>query len=313
MKKKVKKMRGINLIGQRFGRLQVIELVPKDQRPEKTAKRGNHWICQCDCGNKVIHYTGELQQGDINSCGCLSYETKKKKATNEIGNKYGKLTVLQQDNTKSNGVYWICECECGNIVSVLGARLRNGHTKSCGCIREKNTLSPNQKIGKYTLLTLGSKSKGHKRWVCQCECGSIRLVDESDLKQGRSRSCGCVRSWGEQNIAKILQQHQINYIKEYSFKDLKMTYPLRFDFAIFNNNHELVGLIEYQGEQHYNTNNPYYNENIVKSDKMKQEYCQNNSINLYEIKYNENLDEKMKQIISQIKENGACDKDKGAF
>lgn len=75
-------MRGINLIGQRFGRLQVIELLPKDQRPEKTAKRGNHWICQCDCGNKVIHYTGALQQGDINSCGCLSYKTKMKEAVN---------------------------------------------------------------------------------------------------------------------------------------------------------------------------------------------------------------------------------------
>lgn len=28
---------------------------------------------------------------------------------------------------------WICECECGQTVNVLGAALRSGNTKSCGC------------------------------------------------------------------------------------------------------------------------------------------------------------------------------------
>jgi len=33
---------------------------------------------------------------------------------------------------------WICRCDCGNIVSVVGAELRSGNTSSCGC---KNGIS----------------------------------------------------------------------------------------------------------------------------------------------------------------------------
>lgn len=34
--------------------------------------------------------------------------------------------------------HWICQCDCGNITEINGAKLRNGHTKSCGClIKEK--------------------------------------------------------------------------------------------------------------------------------------------------------------------------------
>ena len=29
---------------------------------------------------------------------------------------------------------WKCQCDCGNIITVRGADLWNGHTKSCGCI-----------------------------------------------------------------------------------------------------------------------------------------------------------------------------------
>lgn len=48
---------------------------------------------------------------------------------------FGKLFVLEKDNikTKSGNTKWICQCECGGRVSVIGSHLRSGHTKSCGC------------------------------------------------------------------------------------------------------------------------------------------------------------------------------------
>lgn len=54
---------------------------------------------------------------------------------NIIGQTFGNLKVIARDENSHNGkAMWICECKCGNIVSVYGTYLRNGHTKSCGCL-----------------------------------------------------------------------------------------------------------------------------------------------------------------------------------
>lgn len=54
------------------------------------------------------------------------------------GKVFGRLTVLYQidDYVAPYGKHianWMCQCACGNIISVLGMNLKSGHTKSCGC------------------------------------------------------------------------------------------------------------------------------------------------------------------------------------
>lgn len=51
------------------------------------------------------------------------------------GQKFGRLTVLEFAYVKNRNSYWKCICDCGNIYTVEGQHLKNGHTKSCGCIR----------------------------------------------------------------------------------------------------------------------------------------------------------------------------------
>lgn len=53
-----------------------------------------------------------------------------------IGRRFGKLTVIKESpERKSKRVYWICKCDCGSITkSIKGTNLRNGTTKSCGCL-----------------------------------------------------------------------------------------------------------------------------------------------------------------------------------
>lgn len=53
-----------------------------------------------------------------------------------------RLTVIQQtdDYVERNGVHrarWICECSCEghNQIVALGKDIRNGNTKSCGCLK----------------------------------------------------------------------------------------------------------------------------------------------------------------------------------
>ena len=129
----------IDLTGQRFGRLLVLE---KD-RTRKT-NSGSYWICQCDCGKQKSIRSSSLRRGEIISCGCYRteriMETKEKKGLidNLIGQKFGFLTVLSKDpqRTSSGQVKWICQCDCGNIISVRGEALKDkteNRTVSCGC------------------------------------------------------------------------------------------------------------------------------------------------------------------------------------
>lgn len=61
-------MRKLDLTGQRFGRLVVLDAHSK--HPSSKA----HWNCQCDCGNPKVTSTNELRSGGCSSCGCLRKE-----------------------------------------------------------------------------------------------------------------------------------------------------------------------------------------------------------------------------------------------
>lgn len=62
--------RRISLIGQKFGRLTVIDFDHKD------ATNKTYWLCECACSdrNKVVVYSGNLKSGTTRSCGCLARE-----------------------------------------------------------------------------------------------------------------------------------------------------------------------------------------------------------------------------------------------
>lgn len=53
------------------------------------------------------------------------------------GNKYGRLTVIKRAENVGKLTAWECVCECGNSVKVIGGHLKNGHTKSCGCLAQE--------------------------------------------------------------------------------------------------------------------------------------------------------------------------------
>lgn len=59
----------IDLTGQRFGRLVVLE------RAGSGSNKRAMWRCQCDCGNTIITSSSHLRGGDTQSCGCLHQET----------------------------------------------------------------------------------------------------------------------------------------------------------------------------------------------------------------------------------------------
>lgn len=218
--------------------------------------------------------------------------------------KIGKLTPLYIDPDKpripGQNIYWICRCDCGNLISVnscnLNSALKNNRNSSCGkCHAQLRDLT-GKTFGKLTVLRHDDSHKAtaengwkHK-WICQCECGNTISVFGINLTRLHTTSCGCInRSIGEENIENILRENNIIYAKEFSFPDLVSQKKLRFDFAIFNTKGQLIELIEFDGRQHFNDYTPWNSNEDFQSrqerDKLKDKYCKENNIKLIRIFY----------------------------
>lgn len=98
-------------------------------------------------------------------------------------------------------------------------------------------------------------------------------------------------SRGEIKIEEILRDAELNFVEEYSFDDLLSSSgrPLRFDFAVFNDDGELSFLIEYQGIQHYIAKSKFGGYSGLRkqqyNDMKKREYCRDHDIILIAIPY----------------------------
>jgi very-short-patch-repair endonuclease len=97
----------------------------------------------------------------------------------------------------------------------------------------------------------------------------------------------CSESKGEKEIAKILKSYNINFDRQKKFDDCKNIYTLPFDFYIPSKRM----CIEFEGKQHYEPLSFFGGiesfEKLKKNDKIKNDYCEDNYINLIRIKYSE--------------------------
>lgn len=133
----------IDLTGKIFGRLHVIKQVENIRTPNGRSHVA--WECLCDCGKTVIVRGDNLRNGHTVSCGCKKKEilsqAGKDRASNLIGQTFGKLVVKKDSGKrdKKGGIIWECECSCGNITYVSTSNLTRPKeaTISCGCAKSK--------------------------------------------------------------------------------------------------------------------------------------------------------------------------------
>lgn len=215
---------------------------------------------------------------------------------NIIGEKYNRLLVIDQDATKYN--YWICECDCGNIVSVRKDHLVHERIKSCGCYAKEVS----SKLGKIQAKKIGGKNKiditnvrfgrliaiepikNTLKWKCVCDCGAEMEIYKSNLLQGHTTSCGCNLSNFEYQVALILKQYKHTFTKNKTFSNCRFDNDAyaKFDFFVDNQY-----IIECDGLQHIN-NNAFPNGNLTKSqqyDIFKNNWCHANNIPIIRIPY----------------------------
>lgn len=298
----------IDETGNKYGLLTVIE-------PTRDKNNRAAWLCKCECGNTKIVRGSDLREGKITSCGrgCKLRYQRSGVFKDETGKQYGRLTVLYRAPYKKNDnkVLWHCRCSCGNECDVRGADLRSGKIVSCGCYKAEQSSDlqfkdeTGHQYGYLTVLSLVKKSP-EAIWLCKCKCGNLKEVSGQMLRNGNTKSCGCLKSWYEEEIATILNNNNVNYSREVSFSDLisGTKHKLRFDFGIYDENNQLKGLIEYQGKQHFEPINGWGGqegfERLQKHDNMKKEYCKQKGIPLLILDKNNNLGEDVMIYITKI-------------
>lgn len=82
-----------------------------------------------------------------------------------VGKRFGRLVVLKEsDHYLSGRPAWECLCDCGNTVTIRGAAIRVGNTKSCGCLHAE----------KFSTLRHGFAERKNKRRIYRIWSGMKR-------------------------------------------------------------------------------------------------------------------------------------------
>ncbi len=117
------------------------------------------------------------------------------------GQRFGRLTVICRNgygHHKQNAK-WLCQCDCGNVKVVDSACLRNGGSKSCGCLVKQLTRERFQKHPQ-------KNERLYRIWKgIRTRCNNPRSKNYEDYGGRGIRVCqlwddyGAFESWALQN------------------------------------------------------------------------------------------------------------------
>jgi hypothetical protein len=118
---------------------------------------------------------------------------------NLAGKRFGRWTVVGYAGQSR----WHCECACGAHRVVHGQTLREGRSRSHGCLRNESNSARarppkidlrGQRFGRLVVTAYAGRGRDYRgRWRCGCACGGTAVVDGNSLRRGLTRSCGCLR------------------------------------------------------------------------------------------------------------------------
>lgn len=141
----------------------------------------------CDCGEERTKLATVLRHGRVTSCGCIN-----KKPT--AGVKFGNVTVL----TNPSNRYVIGRCDCGVEKKFPIGNLRNGRTKSCGCL----CTLVNQAGLEYNGFTIKKdfENSRPREVLASCPlCGEEKIYPLGRIRNGSIKSCMACKDFGKLN------------------------------------------------------------------------------------------------------------------
>ena len=207
----------IDLTGQSFGRLTVIELSPGHLKKS--------YLCKCECGNFAVVRSDQLKSGDSKSCGCYKSEMMIARFRLDLtGRRFNRLQVVRMvgvNKHRQTRCEVLCDCGITKIVNSLG--LMNGTTNSCGCYQRDRVgevarldLS-GRRFGKLLVVRMNGTNHRQKT-TCEvlCDCGKKKIVLSGSLTKGSVISCGCARHEAHAGRVPYISQTNRNKLSAYS-------------------------------------------------------------------------------------------------
>lgn len=121
-------------------------------------------------------------------------------ARDMTGSRFGRLVAVRDIGAENKCRIWEFRCDCGQVVAAKAIAVRSGKKHSCGCLaRELSSARKRSQLvgevfGRLTVIEcLGPDKNGHVRWQCLCSCGAQCAATGNILKNGKKKSCGCLR------------------------------------------------------------------------------------------------------------------------
>lgn len=114
------------------------------------------------------------------------------------GSRFGRLTAVAETPRDGTPVTWLFRCDCGAEVTSSAAKVKRGHTKSCGCL--------NRERASQRLLRHGHgnrKSREYRVWCClKARCHNPRSSSYPDY--GARGITVCARWLGRDGFTNFL-------------------------------------------------------------------------------------------------------------
>lgn len=274
---------------------------------------------QCACGMSFERSFNKFKSGQTKCRKCIgrndwNFETVKKFIEEESKSDNKLITKSYKNRRQALTI----QCNCGEEYSTDFHTFLYGNKRKCDeCVKEivrEKTRKGIDYLKNYVIdnsdaiLLSENYEDYHQRLLFQCKCSNTFKTSFVCFTNGK-RSCDICSPTSKLEFIseKFFIENNINYLPQYTFKDLVSPKGrnLKFDFAILNSDNTLNFLLELDGEQHFKPSNGFGGQEKFEQtklyDEIKNTYCLDNSITLHRISYKEihNLENVLLEIISK--------------
>lgn len=173
--------------GDKFGDWEVIE----------QSDRNGYYKCRCTCGkcNNTVRdvLATSLKSGKSRGCGANS----NKKLDDLTDRRFGDWLVIEKGPTGKYGeTCWLCECQCDLHTRKLvkASTLKSGASKSCGHSTTGLKDLTGMQFNNWKVIRYCGIINNRTMWECECQCEkhTRKILDSYVLRNGISKSCGCL-------------------------------------------------------------------------------------------------------------------------